>query len=1142
MMDAVKEYLAPKRFGVVAYVCLIVHFLTGLALITVTSTLRAGEFGKFSCRVDKGSTAVYKIYVEKTCYSRYEQAYNSPLPLYGFVLLSTGLIVIVSVIYSLGVSRRVDDIDKTLSRSDESTAVGEETRQGLYVFYFYFFHLVARSLFGIVFTVMQYTLFYTHGFDFDFSCTLPAFDVNDVTPQIPNNSSIGKFNNTSIACENTSASEKQIWSVMVAVLNTAFALIALGEVVYLFCRRFAIFRCCAQVEWSNDTEFVTVYLLRKTYRRVDHELTNIDNNPPSLHSSPDDTISYSSRQDAIDFYKHKVFNASRDPEICYAQSVDLNDLYIDVIITTGRAQHNFSKEMSRHEMFDVYMKVPESSIRLNEIKDLFQPNTDTKDCFPRTILVVGRPGIGKSVLTTKIIHDWANTKDVEFYSGKIAFLIKFRWFGFDQLKNLSLKTFLRYGTGLNEKEFESIYEEVLREPQKAIFILDGLDEFNGDLKNCLEQSLLLPNDPNTCIPAINLFAKICTGSMLKGATVLVTSRPTAESFYSKLNFDRSVEIIGFTPDKIEEYVTKFCENTNKNDFAPKIWSHMTNSSDLLNLCYIPVNCFIVCVTLSKCLSDPRNDSRALPTTLTELYITAVDYFVTDRSRNLEETSSKRILQKFEELSYCGMKNGQLVFNKQHFDVEMRKSGLVNSLSNPIFPIQTQFCFIHLTIQEFLAASHVTKTLEPNAIKNFILTNFKNSKWHLVLQFIAGLLGEKIKMSASNDYRDCCLAFAKSAKSFDPENGKLMNLDDVYHVLAMRCLREVDYEDIVKQACEQTDLNLVTKIKRCFWPLPTSEWAAVTFLWKHLKNVQDLLLFDAIADENCLHDVGEFVQQRCLNSLRLYDIQSQTLYNFSDVAKARFLKSLMESKCTLDHDHVKFRILALSIGFTDADIPNICKFIRSGRATHLQDLHLNSNDLTSCGIYQLCEVFNDGHCKELRHLNLSYNMNLKNESVEVLCNALVQEHCVLLKLLTLTHCSLTDECVNSLCTFLCDRHCKLTALRLGDNKIGDEGVGMLCTNALKREQCTLTYLSLCRCSLTDECVPLLCETLKDRNCSLTVLYLDLNNFTKEYKSMLRNVTNTEICKARNLKICTDRQDVVNYYAPWLMPLDGRLTAD
>ena len=277
--------------------------------------------------------------------------------------MSTGLIVIVNIIYSLGVSRHVYEIEQTSSGSDESAIADEETRQGLYVFYFYFFHLVTRSLFGIVFTVIQYTVLYPDGFDFEFPCTLR---VSDVTPQISNNSSIGKLNSTSVVCENTSASEKQIWSVIVAVSNTVFALIPLGEVIYLL-RRFSIFNCRSQFDWSNDTEFITVYVLRKIYGQIDYELANITNhnNPPSLHSSPDNSFAGNSLQDSIGFYKHKVLNTPRDPETCYAPNADLNDLYIDVIITTGRAQHKFSKEMDRHEMFAVYMKVPAFSIRLN---------------------------------------------------------------------------------------------------------------------------------------------------------------------------------------------------------------------------------------------------------------------------------------------------------------------------------------------------------------------------------------------------------------------------------------------------------------------------------------------------------------------------------------------------------------------------------------------------------------------------------------------------------------------------------------------------------------------------------------------------------------------------------------------------------
>ena len=173
----------------------------------LTSALRAGEFGKCSCTIGTKSTAVYKSYVEKTCYSRYDQTYNSPLPLYSFVLLSIGFTVLASVIYSLGVSSRVEEIERTSDGSDEPRIDSEVTNKRFYVFYFYFLHLVVRSLFGILFTVLQHTIFYHSGFDFEFSCNLPT---TDVTSQIGSNMSVGELNNTSIACENSSASEKVI--------------------------------------------------------------------------------------------------------------------------------------------------------------------------------------------------------------------------------------------------------------------------------------------------------------------------------------------------------------------------------------------------------------------------------------------------------------------------------------------------------------------------------------------------------------------------------------------------------------------------------------------------------------------------------------------------------------------------------------------------------------------------------------------------------------------------------------------------------------------------------------------------------------------------------------------------------------------
>ena len=88
---------------------------------------------------------------------------------------------------------------------------------------------------------------------------------------------------------------------------------------------------------------------------------------------------------------------------------------------------------------------------------------------------------------------------------------------------------------------------------------------------------------------------------------------------------------------------------------------------------------------------------------------------------------------------------QLIFNKISFDIEVKQSGLLNSLSNPYSQVQTQFCSIHLTIQELLAAKHVVKSFHPEEIKEFISSHINSGKWRLVLQFIAGLLGKEIKI-------------------------------------------------------------------------------------------------------------------------------------------------------------------------------------------------------------------------------------------------------------------------------------------------------------------------------------------------------------------------------------------------------------
>ena len=1228
MIDAVKDYLEPKRFGTIAYICVIVHFLCGLVFAAVTAALRASENEKFSCSVDAKSTATYKKQVDQVCFVRYDQAYNSPLPLYGFVLLSIGLSVLVSVIYSLLVWKRVDQIESSHERQTDGEAehrVHGQNRRLFYVFYRYFTHLVVRSLFGIIFTVVQHTYFYPNGFDSKFNCNLPPAEVTS-NINTPNNAS-RNLNSTSVNCENATASEQWLWGIVVSVINIIVALIIFVEVIYLL-PRLPVFNNCSGVGWSRDSEFVIKYLLDKPYNAPGESepLTSIENNPPhcstqnystpesvaeacsavndsiqvtrnqdtpdsiaqeytttdndiqdsgtedsidlyreqvlkpsrpligyplgkqynvpgenelltSIENNPphcstqdcntqdsvaqacsslndsiqdsrnqdtpnsiaqesttmDNDIQDSGSEDCIDVYKKQVLNRSRDPGIIYGPNANIDDLYIDVVIHTGRAQHNFPEEMNRHEIYDVYMKVPSKSIRLEKIRDIFYPNEDTKGEFPRSILAVGRPGIGKTVLTEKILRDWANGID-EYYSDKIVFFFKFRWFNenINKLKNISLKTFLWFGTGLSEENFESVYEEIAKEPQKVILIFDGLDEYHGNPISCLDQSRIIPNDPNTGASAINLFFKLVLGDLLKGATVVVTSRPSADDFYSRLDFDRNVEIIGFTSDKIEEYVSRFCHNNNTSELTTKIWNHIKSSSELLNLCYIPVNCFIVCVTLFGCLSDPRNDTSALPTTLTELYQTAINHFEKHHHRNADRNSTAHeALKKLQQLAFLGMESGQLIFDQVLFDEEMKTSGLLNSLSNPIFPLQTQFCFIHLTIQEFLAARHVTETFVPLEIKKFISDHVESGKWHLVLQFIAGLLGKKIK-NFDREYKDCVFAFAES---FEVTDGKIEV--DYHAVFIMKCLRETNDEEITKEVCETTAINDMVQLHTAsgFYDLSPSEWVAVTFVCKHMKKLENLILSQITAD--CLPEILGLLRKVCLNKLEISRI---TYIPFEDLINEVF-NALMKLNCTLDHKHSKLTSLAVRNYpmLSETGLPIVCKFFENGHASQLEQLTLTSNWIISNQISKLCEVLNNGHCPHLAHLCLGNNA-IRDEGAMVLCDALTKEFRKLNKL-DVRECSLTDRCIHTLVKALQDERCQLTYLSLEGNDIGDESACMLFEDALTKEHCKLTELNLGICSLTDQCISSLCKVLQDERCQLTDLSLEDNDIGDKGACML-----------------------------------------
>ena len=245
MLEAFKAYLSTfsKNFSSFACICLILYSFVGVLLVAIAVSLNASEnwSQNFFCLVGN-TTLSYKKAAELACFTRYGQIYYAHLPFYAFVLLSIGLSLLVSVVYSLMVRRSVEEIEKRslyIKQETEDSEYRFYGSQGVYVCYSYFLHLVLRSLLGIIFTVLQHTYFYPNGFESKFRCDVQGFHTN---------------------CYSRHASNFRTNNIGVTLVNVIATFVTVAEIIYL-CPRLPIFCHRSTVGWNSDTHFVTTYLL-----------------------------------------------------------------------------------------------------------------------------------------------------------------------------------------------------------------------------------------------------------------------------------------------------------------------------------------------------------------------------------------------------------------------------------------------------------------------------------------------------------------------------------------------------------------------------------------------------------------------------------------------------------------------------------------------------------------------------------------------------------------------------------------------------------------------------------------------------------------------------------------------------------------